>query len=49
MNVGRAYVLEEFESAIRFRVCKIVDKYGQNLSKTAAALKAARNTVSKYL
>lgn len=49
MNAGRAYVPEEFESAIRFRVCKIIDKYGQNLSKTAAALKVARNTVRKYL
>lgn len=49
MNAGRAYVPEEFESAIRFRVRKVFDKYRQNLSKTSAALNVARNMVRKYL
>lgn len=38
-----------FDSAIRLHVRKVFDKYAQNLSKTAAALKVARNTVGKYL
>jgi len=40
---------EELDSVVRIHVRKIFDKYGQNLSKTAVALKVARNTVRKYL
>ena len=38
---------EELDAVVRLHVRKIFDKYGQNLSKTAAALKVARNTVRK--
>ena len=37
------------DATVRLDVRKIFDKYGQNLSKTAAALKVERNTVRKYL
>ncbi len=40
---------DELEAAMRIHVRHVFDKYGQNLSKTAAALKVARNTVKKYL
>ena len=40
---------EELDAVVRLHVRKIFDKYGQNLSKTASALKVARNTVRKYL
>jgi DNA-binding NtrC family response regulator len=40
---------DEMEAAMRLHVRHVFDKYGQNLSKTAAALKVARNTVMKYL
>ena len=40
---------EELAVVVRRHVRKIFDKYGQNLSKTASALKVARNTVRKYL
>ena len=42
-------VSDELDTAIRLHVRKVFDKYGQNLSKTAQALKVARNTVRKYL
>lgn len=37
------------DATVRLDVRKIIDKYGQNLSKTAAVLKVARNTARKYL
>ena len=40
---------DELDAAIRSHVRRVFDKYGQNLSKTASALKVARNTVRKYL
>ena len=40
---------EEMDAAMRLHVRRIFDKYGQNLSKTAEALKVARNTVRRYL
>ena len=44
-----AAVSEELAVVVRLHVRKIFDKYGQNLSKTASALKVARNTVRKYV
>ena len=40
---------DELDIAIRAHVRRVFDKYGQNMSKTAQALKVARNTVRKYL
>ena len=40
---------DELDAAVRIHVRKVFDKYGQNLSKTASALKVARNTVRKYM
>ena len=40
---------DEMEAAMRIHVRRIFNKYGQNLSKAAEALKVARNTVRKYL
>ena len=40
---------DELEAAIRIHVRRVYDKYGQNLSKAAEALKVARNTAKKYL
>ena len=40
---------DELEAAIRIHVRRVYDKYGQNLSKAAGALKVARNTAKKYL
>ena len=40
---------DELDAAIRSHVRRVFDKYGQNLSKAASALKVARNTVRKYL
>ncbi|MBR3776939.1 MAG: sigma-54-dependent Fis family transcriptional regulator [Kiritimatiellae bacterium] len=40
---------DEMDAVIRLHVRRIFDKYGQNLSKTAEALKVARNTVRRYL
>ena len=37
------------QPAIRIHVRRVYDKYGQNLSKAAEALKVARNTARKYL
>lgn len=42
-------VPDELEAAIRIHVRRVYDKYGQNLSKAAEALKVARNTAKKYL
>jgi len=42
-------VPDELEAAIRLHVMRVFDKYGQNVSKTASALKVARNTVKKYV
>ena len=44
-----AEVPDELDAAIRLHVKRVFEKYNQNLSKTAEALKAARNTVRKYL
>ena len=40
---------DDLETAIRLHVKHVYEKYNNNLSKTAEALKAARNTVRKYL
>ena len=40
---------DELEAAVRIHVKRIYEKYDRNLTKTAEALKAARNTVKKYL
>ncbi len=40
---------DDLDAAIRRHVRRVFDKYGQNLSRTAQALKVARNTVKKYL
>ena len=40
---------DEMEGAMRIHVRKVYDKYGQNLTKAADALKVSRNTVRKYL
>ena len=40
---------DELDAAIRLHVKHVYEKYNNNLSKTAAALKTARNTVRKYL
>lgn len=37
------------DATVRLDVRKVFDKYGQNLSKTSAALNVARNAVRKYL
>ena len=42
-------VPDELDAAIRLHVKRVFEKYNNNLSKTAEALKAARNTVRKYL
>ena len=42
-------VPDELDAAIRLHVKHVYEKYNNNLSKTAEALKAARNTVRKYL
>jgi len=44
-----AEVPDELDAAIRLHVKRVFEKYNNNLSKTAEALKAARNTVRKYL
>ena len=40
---------DELEAAIRRHVRRVYEKYDHNISKTADALKIARNTVKKYL
>ena len=40
---------DELEAAVRIHVKRIYEKYNRNLTKTAEALNAARNTVKKYL
>ena len=40
---------DELDSAIRLHVKRVYEKYDRNLTRTAEALKAARNTVRKYL
>ena len=40
---------DELEAAVRIHIKCIYEKYNRNLTKTAEALKAARNTVKKYL
>lgn len=42
-------VPDELDAAIRLHVKHVYEKYNNNLSRAAAALKAARNTVRKYL
>ena len=39
----------ELDAAVRLHVKRVYEKYDRNLSRTAEALKAARNTVKKYL
>ena len=40
---------DDLESAVRIHVKRVYEKYDRNLTRTAEALKAARNTVKKYL
>ena len=40
---------DELDAAIRIHVKRVYEKYDRNLTRTAEALKAARNTVKKYL
>lgn len=40
---------DELEDAIRIHVKRIYEKYDENLTRTAAALKVSRNTLKKYL
>ena len=40
---------DELDAVIRWHVRRMFDKYGQNLSRAAQALKVARNTAKKYL
>ena len=42
-------VPDELDAAIRLHVKHVYEKFNNNLSKTAEALQAARNTVRKYL
>ena len=49
-DAARAKVAHDIVlAAIRIHVRRVYDKYGQNLSKAAEALKVARNTAKKYL
>ena len=43
------FMRDDLESAVRMHIRKVFDKYGQNLSRAADALKVSRNTVRKYL
>ena len=47
--VVKEEIPDELDAAIRLHVRRVYEKYNNNLSRTAAALKAARNTVRKYL
>jgi len=40
---------DELDAAIRLHVKRVYEKYNQNLTRAAEALKTARNTVRKYL
>ena len=40
---------DNLDSAIRSHIKRVYEKYDRNLTRTAEALKAARNTVKKYL
>ena len=40
---------DELDMAIRQHVRRVYAKYGENVSKAAAALKITRNTLRKYL
>ena len=40
---------DELDAAVRLHVKRVYEKYDRNLTRTAEALKAARNTVKKYL
>ena len=42
-------VPDDLEEATRMHIRRVYDKYGQNLTKAAEALKVSRNTVRKYL
>ncbi len=44
-----AEIPDELEAAVRLHVKRVYEKYDRNLTRTAEALKAARNTVKKYL
>ena len=47
--VVKEEVPDELDAAIRLHVRRVYEKYNNNLSRTAAALNVARNTVRKYL
>ena len=40
---------DELDAAVRLHIKRVYEKYDRNLTRTAEALKAARNTVKKYL
>ena len=48
-NENKEEIPDELEAAVRIHVKRVYEKYDRNLTKTAEALKAARNTVKKYL
>ena len=48
-NEKNEEVPDELEAAVRIHVKRVYEKYDKNLTRTADALKAARNTVKKYL
>ncbi|MDO5317681.1 MAG: sigma-54 dependent transcriptional regulator [bacterium] len=45
----KSNVPDELDEVIRWHIKKVYQKYGQNVSKAAAALKITRNTLRKYL
>ena len=48
-NEKNEEVPDDLDSAIRSHIKRVYEKYDRNLTRTAEALKAARNTVKKYL
>jgi transcriptional regulator with PAS, ATPase and Fis domain len=48
-NEKNEEIPDELEAAVRIHIKRVYEKYDRNLTKTAEALKAARNTVKKYL
>lgn len=48
-NAPQEEIPDDLDSAIRSHIKRVYEKYDRNLTRTAEALKAARNTVKKYL
>lgn len=49
VSANSADIPDELDAAIRLHVRRVYDKYNHNLTKTAAALQIAKNTLKKYL